>query len=108
MKSGSAPPETFTNCRRVSPRVWRTVPSQFPAVIGGLEPAIHPLRQNFFLRSGWMRGSRITSGDAHDELWGEAIFRPFPIIAEAPYFGDGETSQQARSGQAFVEGPGAA
>src|SRR3979490_975272 len=51
---------------------------------------------------------------AHDELWGEVMFRPFPIIAEAPYSGDAKASGQTvakthtRSGQAFAQGPGAA
>ena len=58
---------------------------------------------------------------AHEHLCCGTVFRPFPIIAEAPYFGDGESSRRsecaagtpagpqaearARSGQAFEEGP---
>ena len=65
---------------------------------------------------------------AHEELSRGTVFRPFPIIAEAPYFGDGESSRRseraertpagaqantkakarARSGQAFEERPRAA
>src|SRR5258705_11719888 len=65
---------------------------------------------------------------AHEELSRGTVFRPFPIIAEAPYFGDGEGSRRseraertpagaqastkakdrARSGQAFEERPRAA
>src|SRR3954447_6816338 len=65
---------------------------------------------------------------AHEELSHGTVFRPFPMIAEAPYFGDGESSRRseraertptgpqastqakarARSGQAFEEGPRAA
>ncbi len=55
---------------------------------------------------------------ALDELSRGTMFRPFPIITEAPYLGDDENSRRseraakveakarARSGQAFEEGPG--
>src|SRR5215468_3683505 len=85
MTSG-APAEAFNTCRRVSARLWRTVPS-----------------------------IALAKFEVHNRPLG-----PFPIIAAAPYFGDGENSRRseraakaqakarARSGQAFEEGPGAA
>src|SRR5258705_13837791 len=78
MSSVTAPAEVRKSCRRVSPRFLSTVPSS-PAMI---------------YRAFFCRDNRR--------------FRPFPIIAEAPYFGDGETSREARSGQALAQGPGAA
>src|SRR5215510_4558105 len=52
---------------------------------------------------------------AHDESLCGTMFRPFPILAAAPYLDDGKSSRpaggaeaKARSGQAFEEGPGEA
>ena len=107
--SGSAPAEAFNIRRRVSPR--RPCPMAFPRDF----PALPDVRRPPIPFDGCAASERMGICRA------EPVFRPFPIIAEAPYFGDGESSRRsrtrrrnpsgarkpkqarARSGQAFEE-----
>ena len=41
---------------------------------------------------------------AHEELSRGTVFRPFPIIAEAPYFGDGESSRRSERAERTPQG----
>ena len=82
-------------------------------------PALRDFRASVgavYVRLGQKRkGSVHALQPAHDESLCGTMFRPFPVIAAAPYLDDGKSSRpagrakaKARSGQAFQEGPGEA